>query len=215
MRVIRSKPGMPVWREDEDGRSRSLVITRAGRDAIDINNPDETYRTVSGKSRAAKRADRHLAGAAGHDARRLGESDRLASTYDAGGLDGTSKARLCGRADPERDQGLARPDCEWSKPHGWSLIHGEVKRSLAAGAPSGCRGSQRRARSLCEARRGGTLRAVARKTGTGAARGPIQRPDRPSARPLAAGRAPRRNSCPICESCSPRFRRRTQAPCGA
>ncbi len=60
MRVIKSKPGMPVWREDEDGRSRSFVITRAGRDAIDINNPDETYRTVSGKSRAAKRADRHL-----------------------------------------------------------------------------------------------------------------------------------------------------------
>ncbi len=34
MREIRSKPGMPVWREDEDGRSISLLIRRAGRDAI-------------------------------------------------------------------------------------------------------------------------------------------------------------------------------------
>ena len=61
---IRSKPGMPVWREDEDGRSMSLVITRAGRDAIGINEPNETYRPVSSKSSAAKRADRLLAAAA-------------------------------------------------------------------------------------------------------------------------------------------------------
>ena len=36
MREIRSKPGMPVWHEDEEGRGTSLVITRAGRDAIGI-----------------------------------------------------------------------------------------------------------------------------------------------------------------------------------
>ena len=34
MREIRSKPGMPVWRVDEDGRSMSVVIMRAGRDAL-------------------------------------------------------------------------------------------------------------------------------------------------------------------------------------
>ena len=34
MREVRSKPGMPVWREGEDGRPISLMITRAGRDAI-------------------------------------------------------------------------------------------------------------------------------------------------------------------------------------
>jgi hypothetical protein len=34
IREIRSKPGMPVWRENADGRSISLLITRAGRDAI-------------------------------------------------------------------------------------------------------------------------------------------------------------------------------------
>jgi len=36
MREIRSKPGMPIWREDEDGRHISLIITRAGRDAIGV-----------------------------------------------------------------------------------------------------------------------------------------------------------------------------------
>ena len=34
MREIRARPGMPVWRTDDEGRRISLVITRAGRDAI-------------------------------------------------------------------------------------------------------------------------------------------------------------------------------------
>jgi Protein of unknown function (DUF3489) len=38
MREIRSKPGMPVWHDDEEGRGTSLVITRAGRDAIGIED---------------------------------------------------------------------------------------------------------------------------------------------------------------------------------
>jgi hypothetical protein len=36
MREARSKPGMPVWRENGDGRPISLIITRAGRDAIGV-----------------------------------------------------------------------------------------------------------------------------------------------------------------------------------
>jgi hypothetical protein len=40
VRESRSKPGMPVWWKDEDGRSVSLIITRAGRAAIGIE--DET-----------------------------------------------------------------------------------------------------------------------------------------------------------------------------
>jgi hypothetical protein len=36
MREMRSKPGMPVWRAGEDGRPISLIITRAGRDAIGV-----------------------------------------------------------------------------------------------------------------------------------------------------------------------------------
>lgn len=63
MREIRSKPGMPVWRANEDGRSISLVIMRAGRDAIGIKEPDETYQPVSSKSSDAN-TDRHPTGAA-------------------------------------------------------------------------------------------------------------------------------------------------------
>ena len=33
---MRSKPGMPVWRESEDSRPISLMITRTGRDAIEV-----------------------------------------------------------------------------------------------------------------------------------------------------------------------------------
>ena len=63
LREIKSKPGMPLWRADEHGRSMSLVITRAGRDAIGINEPDESYQQVSNKSGDAKHAQRYLAGA--------------------------------------------------------------------------------------------------------------------------------------------------------
>jgi hypothetical protein len=40
MREIRAKPGMPVWRRDEDNRPLSLVILKAGRDAVGVE--DET-----------------------------------------------------------------------------------------------------------------------------------------------------------------------------
>ena len=42
----------------------SLVITRAGRDAIGINEPDETHLPVSSKSGDAEHAHPYLAGAA-------------------------------------------------------------------------------------------------------------------------------------------------------
>ena len=38
MREIRTKSGMPVWRKDEDDRPMSLVILRAGRDAIGVDD---------------------------------------------------------------------------------------------------------------------------------------------------------------------------------
>lgn len=37
MRQIKSKPDMPVWREDDKSRALSLIITRAGRDAIGVD----------------------------------------------------------------------------------------------------------------------------------------------------------------------------------
>lgn len=46
LRESRSKPGMPVWREAE-GKNISLVITRAGRDAIGVGD-DATPSDLSG-----------------------------------------------------------------------------------------------------------------------------------------------------------------------
>lgn len=40
MREIRTKDGMPVWRTDDEGRDYSLVILRAGRDAIGVDEGD-------------------------------------------------------------------------------------------------------------------------------------------------------------------------------
>jgi hypothetical protein len=42
MREARSKPGMPIWREVEGDRPISLVITRAGRKAIDVDEDAAT-----------------------------------------------------------------------------------------------------------------------------------------------------------------------------
>jgi Protein of unknown function (DUF3489) len=46
MREVRSRPGMPVWREGENGRPISLIITRAGCDAIGVeeDGPAEAQR---------------------------------------------------------------------------------------------------------------------------------------------------------------------------
>lgn len=41
MRELKAKPGMPVWRDDEHGRGISLMITRAGRDAIGVEDEAE------------------------------------------------------------------------------------------------------------------------------------------------------------------------------
>ena len=41
MREIKAKPDMPVWREDEDARRYSLVITAAGRKAIGVEDEGE------------------------------------------------------------------------------------------------------------------------------------------------------------------------------
>jgi len=51
MREIRSKPDMPVWHEDEEGAGMSLVITRAGRDAIGIGDGESDS---SGEAATAK-----------------------------------------------------------------------------------------------------------------------------------------------------------------
>ena len=42
LREVRCKPGMPAWREDEEGRGTSLVITREGREAIGIAQHEDS-----------------------------------------------------------------------------------------------------------------------------------------------------------------------------
>jgi hypothetical protein len=56
MREIRSKPGMAIWREDENGRTLSLVMTRTGRDVIGVEADHEV-------------PDQQKTGAAGSNAR--------------------------------------------------------------------------------------------------------------------------------------------------
>jgi hypothetical protein len=53
MREIRAKPGMPVWRMDDDGRRVSLIITRAGRDAIGVED-DAGETQPQAETRSAK-----------------------------------------------------------------------------------------------------------------------------------------------------------------
>lgn len=58
MREIRSKPGMPIWREDEDKRHISLIMTRAGRDAIGVaDDGSDAEPPVGTKSNKLKPAD--------------------------------------------------------------------------------------------------------------------------------------------------------------
>jgi hypothetical protein len=64
MREVRSKPGIPVWRIGRDGRSLSLLITDAGRDAIGVvdkarnRNPDVQARAAGDSGSATDRPKR-------------------------------------------------------------------------------------------------------------------------------------------------------------
>jgi hypothetical protein len=51
MRELRSKPGMPVWRQDDEGRSISLMITRPGRDAIGVDEEEQEAKQASPSDR--------------------------------------------------------------------------------------------------------------------------------------------------------------------
>ena len=59
MREMRSKPGMPEWREDKDGRSMSLIITRAGRDAIGVEENAVEETEAASEARPAVATTRH------------------------------------------------------------------------------------------------------------------------------------------------------------
>jgi Protein of unknown function (DUF3489) len=59
MRVTRSKPGMPVWRADDDGRPISLMITRAGRDAIGADEGEKAKQAPRSDGKTAPRSPSH------------------------------------------------------------------------------------------------------------------------------------------------------------
>jgi Protein of unknown function (DUF3489) len=62
MREARSKPGMPVWREDDGGRSISLMITRAGRDAIAVDDDEEAKQAPRSDGKPVPRSPSHSSG---------------------------------------------------------------------------------------------------------------------------------------------------------
>jgi Protein of unknown function (DUF3489) len=62
MRETRSKPGMPVWRADDDGRPISLMITRAGRDAIGVVEDEETKEAPRPDRKPGPRSPSHSNG---------------------------------------------------------------------------------------------------------------------------------------------------------
>jgi len=62
VRELRSKAGMPVWRKDDDGRSISLMITRAGRDAIGVDEDKEAIQTPRSDGKPAPRSPSHSKG---------------------------------------------------------------------------------------------------------------------------------------------------------
>ena len=60
MREVKAKAGAPVWRTDESGKTFSLIITRAGRKAVDGNvgkGGDDHIRTAPGGSEEEQRVD--------------------------------------------------------------------------------------------------------------------------------------------------------------
>ena len=127
-REVRSKHGMPVWREDKDDRSISLIITRAGRDAIGVDDEvaeksppaskkNSGLEPIGGERAVRHRYNRrstrwHKASAGDPDAVREDRSDvggacrcnGLAAAHDARRSDGSSQAGLLDRAVARRQR---------------------------------------------------------------------------------------------------------------
>ena len=117
MREVRSKPGMPIWRE-ANGKNVSLAITRAGRDAIGVadeatasdpsapkaarpsapQGAEEWRRSAAGTTSDRRRpAPRLQAGAAGRDALARDDGASLDALIQATGwLPHTTRAALTG-----------------------------------------------------------------------------------------------------------------------
>ena len=53
VREIRAKPGIPVWRRSEEGRSQALIITELGRTAIKVQHDPESKNAEIGTQASA------------------------------------------------------------------------------------------------------------------------------------------------------------------
>ena len=74
VREVGAKPGMPVWRRDDEGSLYALVITKLGRAAIDAEEADDPDRAVAAAPRKGLHrcaiARPHSRACAGRSARR-------------------------------------------------------------------------------------------------------------------------------------------------
>lgn len=53
MREMRAKPGMPIWRRDDNGRNLSLVITKAGRKLIGVDDGPKLSDKIAGNNQCS------------------------------------------------------------------------------------------------------------------------------------------------------------------
>jgi Protein of unknown function (DUF3489) len=84
MREVRTKAGTPVWRHDEDGPAISLIITRAGRDAIGVE--EDALPKTKGPSNAPARETQAT----------VGKKRRKSSSNEKDALDASAKSPRAG-----------------------------------------------------------------------------------------------------------------------
>ena len=96
MRELRSKPGMPVWRQDENGRSISLMITRAGRDAIGVDEGEKEATQASRSDR--KSGSRSPSHRQGDDAKSSASTPLSSGDEERSGNEGRRARDHCLRA---------------------------------------------------------------------------------------------------------------------
>jgi hypothetical protein len=97
MREVRAKPGMPVWREDEDGRGVSLMVTRAGRDAIGVGD-ESAARSEAAQAQAKQKKSPAKATADSKEPIRTG----MASSVALSPRDGSKQALVIGMLSAKR-----------------------------------------------------------------------------------------------------------------
>ena len=165
MREVRSKPGMPAWRDDDEGRGTSLVITQGGRQAIGIEDEENQCsqqtpagdeagvqpRRPSARKRPPPPPGKHRGTTSRLEAstyhqlsheevrRDVGNDDRgdrLAAAYHAGGADRTSQVRLRRAARTAGRQAITVSHRFGAGPGG-GLIDERGKQEAPAGATAG------------------------------------------------------------------------------